>query len=247
MYNLNFYGEHVLLQVSHWHEVAGLLIVAVMLIRRKDHVLRLFGQAVAGLAAFRLVWALSSTIGFERTLGSESTGIAWGVFFAVPMSIAILLALRVGAEDGTPRARALIVAGGIVLIIASALVRFLSPYEGEFGAGHPISTTIVVFLFAGSFIIALHTVLAHTNGVGYRILFESAFAVLIIGVAIEFIATSAGATPAGEHTDSSELLRVATDVITSVMAFVLWVSVVIHELAEIGRERNPRGRTLSAS
>ena len=247
MYNLNFYGEHVLLQVSHWHEVAGLLIVAVMLIRRKDHVLRLFGQAVAGLAVFRLVWALSSTIGFESTLGSDSAGIAWVAFFAVPMSIAILLALRVGAEDGTPRARALVVASGIALIIIAALVRFVFPYEGEFGATHPISTTIVVFLFAGSFVIALHTVLAHTNGVGYGILFESAFAVLVIGVAIEFIAASAGASPTGEHTDSSELIRVVTDVITSVMALVLWVSVVVHELAESRRERNPRGETPSAS
>ena len=247
MYNLNFYGEHVLLEISHWHEVVGLLIVAVMLIRRKDHVLRLFGQAVAGLAAFRLVWAVSSSIGFERTLGSDSVGTAWCVFFGIPLSIAILLALRVGAEDGTPLARALIVAGGLAFIVIAALVRFVSPYEGEFGAGHPISNAIIVFLFAGSFIIALHTVLAHTKGAGYRILFESAFAVLIIGVAIEFVVASAGASSAGGHTDSSELIRVATDVITSVMALVLWVSIVVHELAESRRERNPRGETPSAS
>lgn len=237
MYNLNFYGEHVLLQVSHWHEVVGLFIVAVMLIRRKDHVLRLFGQAVAGLATFRLVWALVSTFGAESTLWSDSAGVVWGVFFAVPMSVAILLALRVGSEEGTPLARALIVAGGVVGLVAAALVRFSFPYEGEFGVAHPISTVIVVFLFAGSFIIALHTVLAHTNGPGYRILFESAFAVLVIGIAIEFVVVSAGTVPTGEHTDSSEIIRVVTDVITSVMALVLWVSVVLHELAEIGRER----------
>ena len=237
MYNLNFYGEHVLQQVSHWHEVVGLLIVALMLIRRKDHVLRLFGQAVAGLATFRLVWALVSALGPDGTLWSDSAGVMWGVFYAVPMSAAILLALRVGSEEGTPLARALIVLGGVVGLVAAAVIRFAFPLELEFGVAHPISTVIVVFLFAGSFIIALHTVLAHTNGPGYRILFESAFAVLIVGVAIEFVVVSAGTAPTGEHTDSSEVIRVATDVVTSVMALVLWVSVVIHELAEIGRER----------
>ena len=238
MNNLNFYGEHVLLEVSHWHEVVGLLIVAAMLIRRKDHVLRLFGQAVAGLATFRLVWAVASSIGVERTIWSDDSRVMWGLLFAIPMSVAILLALRVGSDEGTPLARALIVAGGLAVIVIAAAVRFIDgPFEGQFGAAHPVSTIIVTFLFASSFIIALHTVLAHTNGAGYRILFESAFAVLIIGVSVEFVVVAAGTYPSGGHTDSSEALRVAADVITSVTALILWVSVAIHELAEIGRER----------
>ena len=241
MYNLNFYGEHVLLQVSHWHEVVGLFIVAVMLIRRKDHVLRLFGQAVAGLATFRLVWAIVSAVGVEGALWDDPSGRMWGIFFAVPMSVAILLALRVGSDEGTPLARALIVAAGAAGLAVAALVRLVVPYD-DFGTAHPISTTIAVFLFTGSFIIALHTVLAHTNGAGYRILFESAFAVLVVGIAIDLVVVSAGTIPSGEHTDSSELIRVITDVVTSVMALVLWVSVVIHELAEIGRERRAGAR-----
>ena len=238
MNNLNFYGEHVLHQVSHWHEAAGLLIVAVMLIRRKDHVLRLFGQAVAGLAAFRIVWALASSIGVEDTIWSNDARAAWGVFIAIPMSIAILLALRVGSDEGSPRARALIVAAGLAVIIIAAAVRIIGgPFEGEFGAAHPVSTAIVTFLFAASFIVALHTVLAHTNGAAYRILFESAFALVIVGFAVEFIVFSAGTDRAGGHTDSSEVIRVLADAITSATALVLWVSVVVHELAEVGRER----------
>ena len=238
MNNLNFYGEHVLHQVSHWHEAAGLLVVAVMLIRRKDHVLRLFGQAVAGLAAFRFIWALASSIGVENTVWSNDAGTAWDIFFATSMSIAILLALRVGSDEGSPRVRAMIVAAGLAVIIIAAAVRIIGgPFEGQFGAAHPVSTAIVTFLFAASFIVALHTVLAHTNGAAYRILFESAFALVIVGFAVELVVVSAGTYPTGGHTDSSEVFRIAADLIASGAALVLWVSVVIHELAEVGRER----------
>ena len=237
MNNLNFYGEQVLVQISHWHEIIGLLIVAAMLILRKDRVLRLFGQAVAGLAAFRLVWWAASSIGADETTWSGAGGTALGALYAISISAAILLALRVGSDEGSPRSRALIVAGGLAVIVIAAAVRFITPFEGEFGVSHPVSTVIIAFLFASSFIIALHVVLAHTNGPGYRILFESAFAVVIVGVAVELVATSAGTYASGGHTDSSEALRVAADVITSAATLVLWASVAIHELAEIGRER----------
>ena len=238
MNNLNFYGEQAIHQISHWHEAVGLLIVAVMLIRRKDHVLRLFGQAVAGLAAFRLVWAVVFSVGVEDTIWSDSTGGVWTAAFGIPIGVAILLALRVGSDEGTPLARALIVAGGLVILAIAGAVRLIGgPFEGQFGAAHPVSAVITAFLFAGSFIVALHTVLAHTNGAAYRILFESAFAIIIIGIAVEFIVFSAGTDRTGGHTDSSEIIRVLADAITSATALVLWVSVVVHELAEVGRER----------
>lgn len=238
MNNLNFYGEDVILQISQWHDAVGLLIVAVMLIRRKDHVLRLFGQAVAGLAVFRLLWATVFSVGVEQTIWSDAAGAVWFVLFTVAIAAAILLALRVGSDEGTPLARALIVGGGLAVFVITVVIRVVGgPFDGQFGAAHPVPVVILTFLFAASFIIALHTVLAHTNGVAYRILFESAFAVIIIGIAVELIVSSAGTDPTGGHTDSSEVIRVAADAITSITVLILWVSVVIHELAEIGRER----------
>ena len=228
--------------VGDWHTFIGLSIVAFFLIRRQDRVLRLFGQAVAALAAFRLFWALlAATVGVDDYLAS---GLRAAGFFVLgaPAIIAFFLALRVGADNEPPSVRRWIMAGGALVLIAIAAARFVWPLPDETQM-NPVSTMLMLFALAGAFFIALHTALEHSEGPGYAILFESAFALLLMGVAVEavggLILSSLEGVADADLETALTVTRLA-DLVASAATLVLWISVVIHERKEIARERAPR-------
>lgn len=221
--------------IADWHTFVGLSIIAFFLIRRADKVLRLFGWAMAGLAAFRLVWAAMVTIGLE-TFRTSDVRFFWILVIAAPAAVALFLALRVGADDEPPSRRRWVMAAGVLFILLLMAVRFIWPLP-EATQLHPLSTTLLVFGLAAAFFTALHTALEHSKGPGYAILFESAFAVMMMAMTAEVVAGLLSYAYAGDAGSEATLyVSRMTDVIASVAALVLWVSVVVHERKEIARE-----------
>lgn len=226
--------------IADWHTFVGLSIVAFFLIRREDKVLRLFGWAMAGLAAFRLVWAAMVTIGLE-TFRTSDVRALWILVVGAPAIIALFLALRVGADDEPPSRRRWVMAGGVLFLLVLGAVRFIWPLPEETQL-HPLATTLLVFGLAAAFFTALHTALEHSEGPGYAILFESTFAVMMMAMSAEVVTGLLSYAYAGDAGSEAALyVSRMTDVIASLAALALWISVVVHERKEIEREHRPAG------
>jgi len=169
--------------IADIHTIIGLLIVAFFLFRRSDRVLRLFGEALVGFALARAAWMF---IQRDSAPLDDATTVVWVVIMTLAGLISLVCGMRVVIvqERFAWGAKAL-AAGGFVLVGLAAI--FTSTiFVPDTGLEQFTLPAITLFL-AAMFFVALHTVLEHSTGPGYRILFESAFAVIIMATAIEAV------------------------------------------------------------
>ena len=218
------------------HSAIGLAIVGVMMWKRTDNTLKLFGIGIGLFAAALAIHAVTTGIKpSEDLLG----------YFTVPGALALLVSvlvfLRVGVEDYSLNWRRVTLALGIVW----AVVLFLLEFWLDAGdpahysdAGfvvsnlHAVPAILLVFGLAFAFFEGAHIAVEHSHGEPYRTILLSAMSVLALAIIVSVIA-------------ESDALRLMITLVGSIASGVMWIAVVVHERKEIDREREEMTRRLA--
>ncbi len=226
--------------LSGWHIGLGLGVVAFFLIRRRDPVIRLYGDSVAALAAISIIGSVISTFVTEGSPFYDANifGFGWNALLALPAPIAMLLALRVGADEEPPKQRRIILGVGVVYLIVTVLL--VPVWTGEEGSAL-LSPLMLSLGLAVASLMALHIVLDHSTGPGYKIIFETSMVTVILASVVHgvvILAVGADTTAAAISNTALGVgpLVVFTLILQTIGVLVLWISTAIHERREIQRE-----------
>lgn len=226
----------IVVPLASAHSAIGLTIVGVMMWKRTDNTLRLFGVGIGLLAVGLAIAAITSGL---RPSGDVLR------YFTVPGAISVLAAvlvfLRVGVEDYSFNWRRITLALGIVwAVVLLALEFWLDAGEPAFysEAGflvtnlHAVPAILLIFGLAFAFFEGAHIAVEHSHGEPYRTILLSAMSVMALAIVITAIA-------------DSDALRFLNVLVGSAASGVMWIAVVVHERKEIAREREEMTQRLA--
>lgn len=215
------------------HSAIGLVIVGVMMWKRSDSTLKLFG---VGIGMFAVALGIAAI-----TTGLRPDGAVLRVFTAiggVTTLVAALVFLRVGVEDYSVKWRRIVLGAGVAWAVVLLVLEFTidagapSTYTeaGFVNANlHAITTMWLLVGLVFAFFEAAHITVEHSHGEPYRTILLGAMSVMALSIAVTAVA-------------SSDSLRFLNAIVGSTATGVMWIAVVVHERKEIARERQETSR-----
>ena len=223
----------IVVPIAAAHSAIGLVIVGVMMWKRSDNTLKLFGVGI-GLFAVALGTAAITT-GLRP---DEGTLRIFTVIGGLATLVAALVLLRVGVEDYSFTWRRIVLVCGVLWAVILLALEFTidsdapSTYTeaGFVNANlHAVTTMWLLVGLVFAFFEAAHITVEHSHGEPYRTILLGAMSVMALSIVVTAVA-------------SSDSLRFLNAIVGSAATGVMWIAVVVHERREIAREREEKTR-----